>query len=104
MTGRALDIVGDNLVSYRDTMTSAGGFAEFHGKGDTRHLHVVPPSRRLGDSPTVGSVASSGSETTGGGVITNSNNFYITGANPQEIANAVMAKMAMVNKSNGERK
>lgn len=105
VTGRALDMVGDNLVSYRDKMTAAGGLAEFHGKGDTRHLHVVPPSRSLGDSMTaVSAVSSNIGATDGAQVVSNSNNFYITGSDPQEIANAVMAKMAMINKSNGERR
>jgi hypothetical protein len=105
LTGRALDMVGDNLVSYRDTMTSAGGFAEFHGKGDTRHLHVVPPNRSLGDSMTaVSATSSTVTAERGGQTVSNSNNFYITGSNPQEIANAVIAKMAMINKSNGERR
>lgn len=105
VTGRALDMVGDNLVSYRDKMTAAGGLAEFHGKGDTRHLHVVPPSRSLGDSMTaVSAVSSNIGAADGAQVVSNSNNFYITGSDPQEIANAVMAKMAMINKSNGERR
>jgi hypothetical protein len=105
VTGRALDMVGDNLVSYRDKMTAAGGLAEFHGKGDTRHLHVVPPSRSLGDSMTaVSAVSSNIGASDGAQMVSNSNNFYITGSDPQEIANAVMAKMAMINKSNGERR
>ena len=105
VTGRALDMVGDNLVSYRDKMTAAGGLAEFHGKGDTRHLHVVPPSRSLGDSMTaVSAVSSNVGAVDGAQMVSNSNNFYITGSDPQEIANAVMAKMAMINKSNGERR
>jgi len=99
VTGRALDMVGDNLVSYRDKMTAAGGLAEFHGKGDSRHLHVVPPqSGGIGDSMT--SVSSGGRGTS----VSNTNNFYITGTNANEIADAVMSKMAMVNKSNEERR
>jgi hypothetical protein len=105
VTGRALDMVGDNLVSYRDKMENAGGFAEFHGAGDTRHLHVVPPNRSLGDSMTaVSATSSTVTAERGGQTVSNSNNFYITGSNPQEIANAVIAKMAMINKSNGERR
>ena len=107
VTGRALDIVGDNLVSYRDRMSAAGGLAEFHGKGDSRHLHVVPPqSGRIGDSMTAVSATSS-SVSSGGGrgsSVSNTNNFYITGINANEIAEAVMTKMAMVNKSNEERR
>lgn len=49
LKGGALDIIGDNLVSYASAMNNAGGFAEFHGDGDQRHLHVVPPH---GDSAT----------------------------------------------------
>lgn len=49
LNGGALDIIGDNLVSYASAMNNAGGFAEFHGDGDQRHLHVVPPH---GDSAT----------------------------------------------------
>lgn len=53
LSGYAFDLTGDNLVSYADNMNRTGGFAEFHGDGDNRHLHVVPPH---GDtsSPWVG--------------------------------------------------
>jgi hypothetical protein len=106
VTGRALDMVGDNLVSYRDKMTAAGGLAEFHGKGDTRHLHVVPPqSGSIGDSLTAVSATSSSVTSGGRGTsISNTNNFYITGTNANEIADVVMTKMAMVQKSNEERR
>ena len=106
VTGRALDMVGDNLVSYRDKMTAAGGLAEFHGKGDSRHLHVVPPqSGSIGDSMTA--VSATSASVTGGGrgtSVSNTNNFYITGTNANEIADVVMSKMAMVQKSNEERR
>jgi hypothetical protein len=105
VTGRALDMVGDNLVSYRDKMTAAGGLAEFHGKGDSRHLHVVPPqSGSIGDSMTA--VSATSASVSGGGrgtSVSNTNNFYITGTNANEIADVVMSKMAMVQKSNEER-
>jgi hypothetical protein len=106
VTGRALDIVGDNLISYRDKMTSAGGLAEFHGKGDSRHLHVVPPqSGSIGDSMTAVSATSATVSRVGGqnATVANTNNFYITGTNANEIAEVVMSKMAMVQKSNQER-
>lgn len=51
VTGRALDVVGDNLVSYASAMRGMGGFAEFHGSGAGRHLHVVPPTLPVGDRP-----------------------------------------------------
>ena len=105
VTGRALDMVGDNLVSYRDKMTAAGGLAEFHGKGDSRHLHVVPPqSGSIGDSMTAVSATSASVSSGGRGTsVSNTNNFYITGTNANEIAEVVMSKMAMVQKSNEER-
>lgn len=107
VTGRALDLTGQNLVSYRDKMTSAGGFAEFHGKGDSRHLHVVPPTQRaIGDSMTAVSATSANVQSSQGGgrMVSNTNNFYITGNNPEEIANVVMRRIAQVNKSNDERR
>lgn len=106
VTGRALDMVGDNLVSYRDKMSAAGGLAEFHGKGDSRHLHVVPPqSGSIGDSVTAVSATSASVSRVGGqnATVANTNNFYITGTNANEIAEVVMRKMAVVQKSNEER-
>lgn len=47
--GRAFDLVGQNLGQYQKLVSEAGGFAEFHGRGGSRHLHVVPP---LGDTAT----------------------------------------------------
>ena len=41
--GRAYDLVGQNLGQYQKLIAGAGGFAEFHGWGSSRHLHVVPP-------------------------------------------------------------
>lgn len=41
--GRAYDLVGQNLGQYQQLVAKAGGFAEFHGRGGSRHLHVVPP-------------------------------------------------------------
>jgi hypothetical protein len=52
----------------------------------------------------VSAVSSNIGASDGAQMVSNSNNFYITGSDPQEIANAVMAKMAMINKSNGERR
>jgi len=105
VTGRALDIVGDNLVSYRDKMTSAGGLAEFHGKGDTRHLHVVPPQggNPIGDSYTAVGAAGSQGDSSGIGNTTNNYSFNISGTNAEDIAKAVMRKIATTNKSNAER-
>jgi hypothetical protein len=95
-TGAAYDLVGDNLVSYANNVKTAGGFAEFHGDTADRHLHVVPP---VGDTSSPQSVgyASSGS--------TNNYSFQIhgDGADPQEIANAVMDRISRAERNRRER-
>jgi hypothetical protein len=96
-TGAAYDLVGDNLVSYANNVKTAGGFAEFHGGTADKHLHVVPP---VGDtsSPRSGGYASGGS--------TNHYNFEINGgdgANAQEIADAVMERIARAERNRRER-
>ena len=42
LTGRAYDLVGNQLGMYKTTVERNGGFAEFHGGTLNRHLHVVP--------------------------------------------------------------
>lgn len=51
-TGNAYDLIGQNLGQYASLIKSAGGFAEFHGGGGSRHLHVVPPPGPMGDTST----------------------------------------------------
>ena len=46
--GRALDLQGKGLAKYGAHMRAIGGFAQFHGAGASRHLHVVPPA--MGDT------------------------------------------------------
>jgi len=106
VTGRALDITGQNLVSYRDSTNSSGGFAEFHGAGDTRHLHVVPPQggNAIGDSYTAVGAAGSQGDSSGLGNTTNNYSFNISGTNAEDIANVVMRKIAATGKSNAERR
>ena len=51
VTGRAYDLTGQNLGSYKKLVHANGGFSEFHGSNASRHLHVVPgPGGRTGDS------------------------------------------------------
>ena len=45
-TGRAIDLIGSGLVGYAEAARRAGAFAEFHGAGAGRHLHVA-----AGDTP-----------------------------------------------------
>lgn len=98
-TGRAYDLVGQNLGAYGVAVRKSGGFAEFHGGQADRHLHVVPGT---GDSsmPSIVGVQSSSS-----GPISNSFTITINGANqdPEAIANAVMDKIKRAQRSMSER-
>jgi len=98
-TGRAYDLVGQNLGAYGVAVRKSGGFAEFHGGQADRHLHVVPGT---GDSsmPSVVGIQSSG-----GGSVANSYNITINGTNqdPEAIANAVMEKIKRSQRSMDER-
>ena len=98
-TGRAYDLVGQNLGAYGVAVRNGGGFAEFHGGQADRHLHVVPGT---GDSP-MPSVIGVGSS--GGGSVANSYNITVNGANqdPEAIANAVMEKIKRSQRSMNER-
>jgi hypothetical protein len=60
--GRAYDLTGNNLGLYKTSVLDAGGYADFHGAGGSRHLHVVPPEGPVGDrtTPYMGSMVSSG--------------------------------------------
>lgn len=90
VTGRAYDLVGNQLGMYKTTVERNGGFAEFHGGTQNRHLHVVPGPGPMGDSnspaalPQYSSAASS--RPMGGGGITinlNVNGLGIKEAIPQ---------------------
>lgn len=51
VTGRAYDLVGNQLGMYKTIVEKQGGFAEFHGGSTNRHLHVVPgPGGPMGDT------------------------------------------------------
>jgi len=60
VTGRAYDLVGNQLGMYKTTVERNGGFAEFHGGTLNRHLHVVPGP--TGDT-TVPSMSAGGGKT-----------------------------------------
>ena len=97
-SGRAYDLVGDNLVSYADTVKGAGGFAEFHGSpgGGSRHLHVVPPQ---GDSSSPAMVG-------GGNGSTYNYNIEVVGSPGMDVnslAETVMEKIRRTERSNRER-
>jgi predicted amidohydrolase len=108
VTGRAYDLVGQNLGQYQSLVKATGGFAEFHGVNNARHLHVVPGSGAMGDRPVPvmsGSTTSSVQMSSSGEG--NSYNFYVTGnqnASAKEIAEMVMLKVKEVERSNRERR
>ena len=97
VTGRAYDLIGQNLGQYKRLVHANGGFAEFHGTMANRHLHVVPGAGQgVGDTPVpantgkVVAATMSSSSPSGNNYVIN-----INGANssPEAIANMVMAKL-----------
>lgn len=99
ITGRAYDLVGQNLGAYQRLATANGGFAEFHGSNASRHLHVVPRLGAYGDtvSPRIATMpaqTSSGSASNGG--INISQTIYGgQNASPDQIAEAAVRKMKL---------
>lgn len=101
--GRAYDLVGQNLGAYSKLVNDSGGFAEFHGFGGGRHLHVVPGEGPMGDT-SLPSMAT----TTPVTPTSNTNNFNITvnggSDSAQTIARHVMDEIARAQRSARERR
>jgi len=95
VTGRAYDLVGANLGAYQRLATANGGFAEFHGYGGTRHLHVVPGGGPYGDTgyPAKTSTAPAMASGGGGGISINMNVTGGPNASAEEIATIAVRKM-----------
>lgn len=102
--GMAYDLVGQNLGMYGQAIRNAGGFAEFHGTGGNRHLHVVPPSSSaIGDtaSPYMGGVAVSGGATN-----TTTVNLVVNASPNQDVralADEIMWRIEQETRSRNER-
>lgn len=94
--GRALDVVGSNLGSYAKAMIGSGGFAEFHGSGQGRHLHTVPGP--MGDTSRP---ASSGSDSVQNYTL---NVYGGPNADATEVARLVMSELQKTQRSNKERR
>ena len=98
VTGRAYDLVGNQLGMYKTTVERNGGFAEFHGGSQNRHLHVVPgpigdtsvPSMSRPMTPQV----STNSPSRGGNTI----NINVSGGNTEQIVQQVKAHLDRVNR------
>lgn len=106
VTGRAYDLVGQNLGQYQSLVKSTGGFAEFHGVNQARHLHVVPGSGAMGDNRMPVAKTLQQPVVMGSGGKGNEYNFYVTGnqnASASEIANMVMQKVKETQRNNSER-
>ena len=93
--GRALDVVGSNLVGLQSLTQAAGGFAEYHGSGQGRHLHMVPNAPGDTSSPA-------------GGGATSTYNYTINveggpNAHPQEVARLVMQEIERTSRNRRER-
>lgn len=105
-TGNAYDLTGQNLGMYATMIKGAGGFAEFHGYGASRHLHVVPPTGPMGDRSNPVSVApasQSGSSSAGSGPIT-VNVYGSENQNVRELARVVIDELNKVQRSSRERR
>jgi len=91
--GRAYDLTGQNLGAYQSAVRAAGGLAEFHGRGGSRHLHVVPGAGPVGDSATPYMGAPSG----GGSITTNDSYSIVVNATPgmdvKQLADEVMSRL-----------
>lgn len=96
LTGNALDLVGDNLVSYRDKINASGGFAEFHGGlGASRHLHAVPSMRPVGDMSSQPATLAAGASVGTSGAVTVNNTFNISGVDgsKEELVNSIITRI-----------
>ena len=101
--GKAYDLTGNNLGLYKTSVLNAGGYADFHGAGGSRHLHVVPPEGPVGDrtTPYMGSSVPSGGS--------NEFNYNITvnaseGMDEMALANLVVEKIERKQRMMSERR
>ena len=110
VTGRAYDLVGQNLGAYQRLATANGGFAEFHGSNASRHLHVVPRLGAYGDTGSVSSKittapAMSSASNQGSSGITISQVIYGgQNSSPDEIAEAAVRKMKLALENERQRR
>jgi len=101
VTGNAYDLTGDNLGSYASMVNGMGGFAEFHGAGGSRHLHVVPGQTPVGDA--MSPVGATSAPVSVGGSTYNITVNATAGQDVNAIAAAVMTKIEAKERSNRER-
>lgn len=107
VTGRAYDLVGQNLGQYSTLVKQMGGFAEFHGVAGNRHLHVVPGQTPFGDTGTNRTTTLSGAprispSSSGGSVVVNV--YPREGQSEAQIAKYVMNEIAKSQRNSKERR
>lgn len=102
ITGSAYDLIGQNLGAYSQLVRNTGGFAEFHGTGGDRHLHVVPGAGPVGDTMSPIPVAAPSASPSSS---VNNYSINVNGANASadEIARKVMRQIQRVARSSKER-
>lgn len=103
--GRAYDLTGQNLGLYQMAVKAGGGFAEFHGTGGGRHLHVVP-NTSLAPIGDMSSPYSGGRSTTGemNNMTVNMTVNAAPGMDTVALANEVMAHIDRAQRSIRERR
>lgn len=104
-TGRAYDLVGQNLGAYQQLVRGNGGFAEFHGVAGSRHLHVVPGAGGIGDTavPVMTKPTTLGTSGSSSNATYNINVYGSSNMNTDELANKVMTKIKQAERSQRER-
>ncbi len=105
VTGRAYDLVGQNLGAYQQLVRNTGGFAEFHGVAGSRHLHVVPGAGGVGDTavPVMTRPMTLPSSGGAGSATYNITVNGTSGMNAEELAAKVMTKIKQAERSHRER-
>jgi hypothetical protein len=102
--GLAYDLTGQNLGMYQAAVRAGGGFAEFHGAGGGRHLHVVPGDAPMGDTATPVLAGRAASATSYSSADSYTINVYPSGdASPSDIAEEVMMRIRREQRSARER-
>jgi hypothetical protein len=103
--GRAYDLVGQNLGLYQMAVRAGGGFAEFHGSGGGRHLHVVPNTAPMGVGDRASAISPAvTAPSSGGGMVLNMTVNAAPGMDAQALASEVMARIERAQRSAQERR
>jgi len=103
ITGRAYDLVGQNLGQYASLVNNSGGFAEFHGRGGGRHLHVVPGETPMGDM-SMPAIRPMSTPSASSNVYNYSVNVNGANADANEIASKVMDRIQRLDQNRRERR